>query len=231
MSPDLLLSNVSHFNSTSISGLVRAGHEASGAEWGSVYISICLQKSVMPPGWTTRTFTGFFFLASILSNGQPRPSSPGKMFHHYFLWAGILSPCWCNTNTAGTPAPSFHLVPLVWNHLVPLGEKGWRGGGVVRSREGESSSFTPAQGWCPCLLCVWGTAFALAESAVRRDNRVIKHLKIKLWCLSVIYRQCGNMTKVKWCWKKLHCAFMRQAALYLWSIRAPAVFIIKFRDF
>lgn len=46
----------------------------------------------------------------------------------------------------------------------------------VEVQEGEDMEvlpppFTPAQGCCPCSLCVWGTAFASAESAAERGKR------------------------------------------------------------
>lgn len=43
--------------------------------------------------------------------------------------------------------------------------------GEERRGEGRSSLVTLSLGCCPCSLCVWGTAFASAESAAARQER------------------------------------------------------------
>lgn len=75
MSGDQLLSNVSHFNSTSISGVVRAGREEGGANVEGVFClwkCVLFQKPQMPPAEVRKIYTPL--LSGCHSFHRPAPS-------------------------------------------------------------------------------------------------------------------------------------------------------------
>lgn len=93
MSPDLLLSSVSHFNTTSINDTGRTGHEKGGTVCREcLMFASVLSESLGCLQWRKRGCTAFFFLAVIPFTGQPHPSSSEKCFIA-ISQVSIIGPC------------------------------------------------------------------------------------------------------------------------------------------
>lgn len=90
--PDQLLSNASHFNSTSITGWrqdIRRGVQCGG----SVLCLFVFYKSLKCPPVEEKKNCTLLFLAVTPFTGQPHPLSYEKMFHHNLTRVSILCPC------------------------------------------------------------------------------------------------------------------------------------------
>lgn len=126
-----------------------------------------VQKCQMPPVEEMMTYRALL-LPGCRSSRRPAPSI---IFEKYFYLTcvSVFGPCWCNTSTEDFR----FLFPAVLPVWILSTERERQAGCRKRRKErrGKSSSVRPSQGCCPCSLCAWGTAFALAESAAGRGKR------------------------------------------------------------
>lgn len=155
---------------------------AGGELGGGSVMSLCLFMHlwVLCVVWKSQTppveEKNIYRLLSAGCHSFPR-ASPIHHFLKNLSSPSHMSLCLSDATPAlrafGFPFPPWRILscPPYW-----AGSTGWKlSWGKERRGGGSGSSVTPSQDCCPCSLCVWGRAFASAQSAADGGNGLIRN--------------------------------------------------------
>lgn len=151
---------------------MRAGHEECNQVWRGCFINVCCTK-VSDAALLEGFFAGCFWFPG-LSRASPVHHFC-KTLHLNLTWVSVFG--WRNTCSQDF---RFLFPPVVPSLNPRLSSPLSRRERLDVDLKKPGGSVTPAQGCCPCSVCVWGTAFALTESAAGRGNMGIIRNRMQL---------------------------------------------------
>lgn len=166
MNPDMLISSVSHFNSTSISDMERTGHEKGGEGWRECFVCSCVvwKVSDAPSGGKEDSQASSFWLLF------PSVASP---IHH--LLKNVSSPSRESLPSIGADATQAlrtfrFLFPPSPSGLDPLlsSTLSRRGGAEVEEEEREIFLFHTRSGLLSLFTLRLGNSFRFSRISCRK---------------------------------------------------------------